>query len=294
MLAESSFKTPEGAARYLAAYNATLALWPVPHQSLDVETSFGTTHINAAGSPEMPPLILLHGFGVCSTQWYPNVEPLSRHFRVYALDELNQMGLSVAAKRLKTREDCANWLTEVLDALKLEQVSIVGHSYGGWLSLNLALAAPQRVECLVLLSPAASFASIHLPFMLHFLSAVFIPKRSMIHGFMQSTTTMPLSDNHPMIEQLIAGIKNFKGEQMGAPVVSVFSDDELRQMNIPTLLLVGDHDTSCKPKPVLERAQRLIPGIQAELVVGGGHLLPTDQADTTNSRMLEFLTREKL
>jgi hypothetical protein len=65
---DSLFKTPEGAAKYRAAYNATLSLWPVPHEALDIQTSFGTTHINTAGSPELPPLILLHGFGVCSTQ----------------------------------------------------------------------------------------------------------------------------------------------------------------------------------------------------------------------------------
>ena len=289
MLAESLFKTPEGAAQYLAAYNTTLALWPVPHEALDVKTSFGTTHINTAGSPELPPLILLHGFGVCSTQWYPNIEPLSRYFHVYALDVLSQMGLSVATNRLKTRQDCAAWLTEVLDALHLDRVSIVGHSYGGWLSLNLALTAPGRVGRMVLLSPAASFASIRLPFLLNFLSTVFIPTRSRIHGFMQSTTTMPLSNDHPTIEQLAMGIKHFNGKYIGAPVYKVFSDEELRQINVPTLLLIGDRDTSCKPDLVLARARRLIPGIEAELVAGGGHLFPTDQADATNTRMLEFL-----
>src|SRR5262249_11236166 len=118
MQTASLFKTPEGAASYLAAYNNTLALWPVPHEALDVQTSFGTTHINTAGPPELPPLILLHGFGVCSTQWFPNVAPLSQHFQAYAPDVLSQMGLSVAKRHLKTRQDCANWLVEVLDALK--------------------------------------------------------------------------------------------------------------------------------------------------------------------------------
>jgi pimeloyl-ACP methyl ester carboxylesterase len=285
----SLFKTPEGAEKYHTAYDSVLALWPVPHQALDVETSFGKTHINTAGSPELPPLILLHGFGVCSTQWYSNVGPLSRYFQVYAPDVLSQMGLSAATRRLKTRQDCAAWLTEVLDTLDLEHVNIAGHSYGGWLSLNLALSAPQRVKRMVLLSPAASFASIRLPFLLHFLSAVFIPTRSRIHGFMQSTTTMPLSNSHPVIEQLIVGIKNFNGQQIGAPVVSVFSDADLRQIAMPTLLLIGDHDVSCKPKLVLARAQKLIPHIEAELVPGGGHLFPTDQADVANARMLEFL-----
>lgn len=289
MLAESLFKTPEGAAEYLAAYNTTLGLWPIPHEAIDVKTSFGITHINTAGSPELPPLILLHGFGVCSTQWYANVEPLSQHFRIYAPDVLSQMGLSVASRPLKTRQDYAAWLTEVLDALNLHHVRIIGHSYGGWLTLNLALSAPQRIERMVLLSPAASFASIRLRFMLHFLSAVFMSSRSRVHGFIQSTTTMKLSDTHPTIEQLLAGIKNFDGKHIGAPVVTVFKDDELRQITIPTLLLIGDRDISCQTDKVLSRAQRLIPNIEAELVANGGHLFPTDQADVTNKRILEFL-----
>lgn len=292
MVARALFKTPEGADHYLAAYNTTLGLWPVPHEAMDVEISFGTTHINAAGSSELPPLILLHGFGVCSTQWYANVEALSRHFRIYAPDVLSQMGLSMATRPLKTPQDCATWLIEVLDGLNLKEVSIVGHSYGGWLSLNLALAVPQRVKRMVLLSPAASFASIRLPFMLRFLSAVFIPTRSMIHSFIQSTSTMPLTTDHPIIEQLMMGIKHIDGRHIGAPVFKVFTNDQLQQINMPTLLLIGDQDTSCKPTQVLERAKRLIPNIEAELIADGGHLFPTDQADVTNTRMLEFLSHK--
>src|SRR5262245_38485722 len=119
MIAQSLFKTHEGAAQYMAAYNAVLALWPVPHQTLDVQTRFGTTHINSAGSQDLPPLLLIHGFGVCSTQWYPNVAPLSRHFQVFAPDVPGQMGLSVASQRLRNRQDCANWLIDLLEALNL-------------------------------------------------------------------------------------------------------------------------------------------------------------------------------
>ena len=182
------------------------------------------------------------------------------------------------------------WLIEVLDALNLESVRIVGHSYGGWLTLNLALTVPQRVKQMVLLSPAASFASIRMRFLLHFLSAVFIPTRSMLHSFLQSTTTMPLGKNDPIIEQLAMGVKHFNGRQIGAPVFRVYSDDDLRRISVPTLLLVGDHDISCKPNLVLARARQLIPDLRAELVIDGGHLFPTDQADFTNARILEFLS----
>ena len=58
MSAASRFKTPESEARFLAAYDATLGLWPVPHEVIEVTTRFGSTHINVAGSPDLPPLAL--------------------------------------------------------------------------------------------------------------------------------------------------------------------------------------------------------------------------------------------
>ncbi|MBX3083796.1 MAG: alpha/beta hydrolase [Anaerolineae bacterium] len=289
MINPSVFKTAEGAAAYQTAYDAVLSLWPVPHQPLDVPTSYGTTHFNCAGDPNHPPLLLLHGAAVTSTEWYANVGALSHHFRVYAPDVVNQMGLSVSTHPLQTRQDCAAWLIELLAALKLEKATIIGHSLGGWLALNLAVSAPDRVERLLLLSPAASFASVSWRFLLRFLLAVFVPTHKNIHRFIQSTTTMPLDERHVLIEQLMMGIKHFKPQQMGTPIFSVFKDDELRQLTMPTLLLIGEHEIIYKPTVVFERARRLLPHLEAELIMGGGHLFPIDQADATNARLLKFL-----
>jgi hypothetical protein len=46
----SAFKTPEGEASFLAAYDAALKEWPVPHEEVDVPTRFGTTHVVVCGS----------------------------------------------------------------------------------------------------------------------------------------------------------------------------------------------------------------------------------------------------
>lgn len=43
------FTSPEGEALYDAAYEAMFSLWPVPHESLDVEMRYGRTHINVCG-----------------------------------------------------------------------------------------------------------------------------------------------------------------------------------------------------------------------------------------------------
>jgi pimeloyl-ACP methyl ester carboxylesterase len=291
MSAVDRFKSPESAARFFAAYDATLALWPVPQQALEVTTSYGTTHIHVTGSPESPPLVLIHGAQVSSPVWYPNIEPLSRHFRVYAPDVVDQMGRSVPTRRLRARQDYSDWLTEVLDALNLERVSLVGHSQGGWQVLNMALTNPGRVERMVLLSPGAALARLRWQVFLRMFPVFLMPTRRMFYWSFQWTTTTPLDTRqpHPLIEQIMMGALSFKPQELSLGPASVFTDDELRQIAMPTLLLIGDHEVIYEPTAVLARARRLIPHIEAELITGGGHLFPVDQADATNTRMLAFL-----
>src|SRR5262249_8331666 len=55
------FKTPEGQAAYLAAYDTAMGKWPVPYRELELPTRFGPTHVVVSGRADAPPLVLLHG-----------------------------------------------------------------------------------------------------------------------------------------------------------------------------------------------------------------------------------------
>lgn len=283
----SLFKSHEGEVKYLTAYDAALARWPVPYQAVDVETSFGTTHINVSGAADSPPLLLLHAFGFSSTQWWTNVAPLSRDFRVYAPDVIDQPGRSVRTRPLQTRPDYAAWLVEVLDKLKTGQIFLVGHSFGGWLALNLALAVPERIKRMVLLSPAASFVPLVPQFYLRGMAANLIPIRPVIYSMLQWMTYTPLDTSQANVEQFVLAVQHFKMNHLKPP--TVYSDDELRQITIPTLLLIGDHEVVCNTKKVLERAKRLMLNIETALVANGGHAFPVEQADSTNKQIMAFL-----
>jgi pimeloyl-ACP methyl ester carboxylesterase len=287
---QSRFKSPEDADRFLSAYNATLALWPVPHEAITVTTSFGSTYINVAGAPHLPPLFLIPGAQMSSTVWYPNVEPLSLHFRVYALDMIDQMGLSQPTRRLKTPQDCVDWLAEVLNALSLESVTLIGHSQGCWQVLNLARSAPQRVARMVLLSPSLPFSQPRWQMFVRMLPVFIMPTRSMFYWNMQWLTTLRLDKDqpHPLIEQLMIGAMAFKPGELGTGIISTFTDDELRQISIPSLLLMGEHERVVDPHRVLERS-RLMPRLEAGIIKDAGHLMPVDRTEATNARMLEFL-----
>jgi hypothetical protein len=77
MSTSSLIRSPSGQQAFHAAYHAALARWPVPHESVFVDTRFGRTHVVVSGPENAPPLVLLHGATLTATQWVPNVEALS-------------------------------------------------------------------------------------------------------------------------------------------------------------------------------------------------------------------------
>ena len=280
----SAFKTTGGRHRYLEAYDAMMSLWSTPYESRSVETSFGVTHLHVAGPNSLPPLLMLHGFGLSSTQWFSNVGAMSQSFRVYMPDVVDQPGLSIATRTLESG-NYASWLIELMDGLKIERAPIVGHSYGGWIALNVAMAAPQRVDKLVLLSPAASFFPFASSFFVHAGAAYLLPGRPTTEWFLQWMTTMPMR-GHALVDQVVLGFKYFR---MRHGVPSLFSNHELSRVKAPALLLMGEHDRHYSILRVEQRARQTVPGIQVEVIAGGGHLFPLDRAEETNARILSFL-----
>jgi len=70
---------------------------------------------------------------------------------------------------------------------------------------------------------------------------------------------------------------------------SVFSDDELRALDLPVLLLIGDREVIYDPAKALARAQALIPNIEGELVPRCNHDMSSSQYRIVDARVLDFL-----
>src|SRR3984957_18845973 len=150
------FRSPDLAAAFRARYDEALARWPLDTGAVDVPGPFGTTHVQACGPPDAPPLVLLHGGGCTSASWFANAGALSRAHRVHAVDQLGDAGLSVPSGRpIRRPADFMAWLDGLLDGLGLESAAFCGHSYGAWLALTYALHAQGRVRRAALLGPTA-------------------------------------------------------------------------------------------------------------------------------------------
>jgi len=62
-------------------------------------------------------------------------------------------------------------------------------------------------------------------------------------------------------------------------------------MRVPTLLLIGDQEVISDPAHALERARRLIPDLEGELVSGCRHDMCASRHDIVDARVLEFLKK---
>ena len=286
----SAFKTAAGEAKFLAAYDTELTRWPVPYEEIDVSTRFGTTHAVVCGPKTGPPLVLLHGYMATLTMWWPNVAAFSKDYRVYAIDVMGQPGKSRPEEPICNVADFASWLTATLDGLHLDRVDLVGMSFGGWLALNYAVAVPQRIRKLVLLSPGGLLPMVR-QFTVRGMIMVQLPTRLAVNSFFRWLGFTDPAYAY-VLEMMYLGLKHFRMPFETARVMpAVVSDEGLRTMKVPTLLLIGEHEVISDPARALERARRLISDFEGELVPGCRHEMTSSKPDIVNSRVLEFLNK---
>jgi len=291
----SAFKSPEGEAAFLAAYDAAMKLWPVPYEEFDIPSRFGMTHVIVSGPKEGPPLVLLHGYDATSLMWAPNIEDFTREYRVFAIDVMGQPNKSFPTVPIRDADDYAVWLAETLDGLHLDRVCLAGQSYGGWLALNFALAEPERLRKLVLLSPGGGFVPMARQFTLRGMLMVWFPAQITVNWFMRwlgLTERRGGTDVRLLLELMYLGLKHFRVPVETLRVMPVmFPDDRLRAMRVPTLLLIGDREVVCDPAVALERARRLFPDVEGELVRESSHEMSFSQRRIVDARVLEFLKK---
>ncbi|WP_048110011.1 alpha/beta fold hydrolase [Methanosarcina barkeri] len=283
----ASFKSSKGEAEYILDYDAVLKLWPVPFEENDIITHFGTTHVIASGSKESPSLILLHATGTSSTMWFPNIGALSSTFRVYAIDIIGEPGKSHQSTLLRNREDCANWLGDVMQGLGLERTNIIGLSYGGWHTLNFSLFFPDRINKIVALAPGASILPFSWPVLLLLRSLPYLPiKPNPFRSFFNKG----FHPNKLFARQFASGVKHYRYPTPNESIfTNVFSEVELRGINVPTLFIVGENEVIYDPLAAIEKVNQLIPNVETKLVPNASHFVSMEQPALVNNHILKFL-----
>lgn len=282
----TAFTDPELTAAYFAAYDAVMANWPVPAETVDLPGRYGTTRVTSAGPTAAPSLVLLHGYSGTSGMWYPVVGSLAEEHHVRAVDTMGEPGRSRhTGAALTSMDDLVDWLAETFDLLELPAADLCGQSLGGHLALRFALAHPERVRRLVLLDPPLAFVG---------LSPEFeeLGRNRDPHPTFENARAMlapGASGSGPAhleayLDLLAHGAAHFPAP----PVVHPHLPDGLTHLPVPTLVALAGASQVHDSEAAAEAARRA--GAHTVILPGAGHGLLAD-VEPVRSLVLEHLRR---
>ena len=283
--AKSIYKSPKVEAQLMDIYNAKLAEWPVPYESVFLDTSYGKVHVIMSGPIDAPPLLLIHASAVAGWSWLDNVGELNQHYRTYAVDSIGDVGKSVLRDLntpLAGAQEIGAFYTEVTDKLGFNQAYLAGASIGGYIATNYALYAPERVKKLVLLG-SMGYGSTNTTVLLMVLAQSF-PLR----WVQDRTLAWALGDAPHVKERFGQWFRLVLSGTVPKPTPpSSFTPEQLQQMQVPVLAFFGTKDKVIGDAGKARALAENIPDVRVELVESG-HLIGGELPDIVNPAMIEF------
>ncbi len=259
-------------------------------------------HIEQAGQGE--PLILLHGFGASTYSWRNVMPALAASFHVIAVD-LNGFGYTQRPRTFESysREGQAALVLRVMDALGLESAHLMGHSYGGGLSLFIASRHPQRVRSLVLVDSSAPTyandrrsraASVKPLLGLYLRSVVLRPntvRRVLLRSFHDDSLVTPELVREYYERIRVEGVVDaYHG--LTAPARTPSGPVELEKIAMPTLVVWGSEDLLITAEAGRRAAERM-PNAEFVLMEGVGHVPMEEKPEELLRIVLPFLERQR-
>ncbi len=123
-----------------------------------LETTTGSFRVAVDGAEDAPALILSNSLGTTLEMWDPQVDALSKKFRLIRYDTRGHGGSPVTEGPYSFEQLAADVIA-ILDALNVETAAFCGVSMGGHTGLQLGIDAPERFNAIVVCNSAAKIGT---------------------------------------------------------------------------------------------------------------------------------------
>ena len=264
-------------------------------------------HVAEAGAGE-DVVLCLHGWPQHWYEWRHLLPALADRHRVLAID-LRGFGWSDAPRDGYEKENLADDILAVLDALGIDRVKLVGHDWGGWIGFLLCLKAPQRFERYLALNILTPWIELRraLPqawrfwyqqlilapgigYRLH-RSGRFVPRvlvgASIQKSAWDEATLRSFADNLAEPERARAAVQMYRVFNL-REVRPILRGRYARQrLSVPTRMLFGTGDAALRPE-LLAGYEDHADDMQVELVDDSGHFIVDEKPQLVAERARAF------
>lgn len=282
----SLFKSESGKNEILSLYDEKLIDLNIEYQYKIIDSSYGKTNIIITGKSSNPPLIIIHGSNGCapiSLETYPN---LSTQYQVFAIDVLAQPNKS-AETRLSMKDDSyGKWINEIIQSLNLNNVTLVGFSFGGLVILKTLINKENKIKEVYLASPAYIVNGNPLKA----LFKVFIPMKRYMKTkkmkFLEKFLNELFTDRDEFAIKYLS--KVFLNFNMDFTPVPVITKAEAKEIKTPITLIAAKNDIMFPGEKMLRRTSKIFLSIKKTVLLESSKHV---QSKVDNSRIEELIMK---
>jgi pimeloyl-ACP methyl ester carboxylesterase len=281
-----------------------------PENGRFVDTNYGKIHMSEWGDKTNKTVFMTHGMAAWGGLWSETATFLAANgYHVIAIDQA-PFGYSDSIHTTFSISAQADRIGQVLSALNLKNVHLVGHSFGGGVALEAALQFPDRFDQLILVCPVTKFgqpdaaeagtvplplrvtplteilvsATITNPWMTKFLLSQFMTKKHMLSPQHIAILQKPIERQGNTHAMALWIQQYFEGN----PQALSANPDNAKRLAMPVLLLWGAEDTVV----TLAEAKRLQPLLDAkrlDVIPDIGHMPQLEGPEAFQQKLLEQL-----
>lgn len=234
------------------------------------------------------PIILLHGWLASLETMKPLQKYLANWFKVYNVDIIG-FGKSDLPDKPMNTDDFGNFLSDFINALKIENPILIGHSNGGKTIINYAGRNLGKINKIVLIDSTGikPKRKINYYFKVYTFKTVknivkFLPKR--FENLREKALNKFGSTDYKSSPEILRKTMNI-----------ILNEDQRKIMpniNVPTLMIWGDKDTAT-PLEDAKKMEKIIPNSGIAVLEGAGHFSYLDRLNQCFLILDEFFKDDK-
>jgi len=270
-------------------------------QGCFVKLTDGFTHYELSRTTEGRTAVLVHGFSVPYFIWDPTFNALtSQGWRVLRYDLFGR-GYSDRPNLAYNIDLFVQQLGELLDALNLQKINLIGLSMGGAIAAAFTVSCPDRINKLVLIDPIGT-ASMPLNLMYRAATLPGISEallglagnekmvKNIAWDFYDPSSVERFQDQY-RVQMQYRGFKHAILSSLRNKMVDGFPEtyEQLGKLDTSVLLLWGRNDTTL-PLSQCQSLLRLLPRAEFHVIENAGHIPHYERPETVNPLLIHFLS----
>ena len=273
--------------------------WQAAQHRLEIDGR----EVNYCELGEGPAILFVHGLGASWQSWLEQLPEFAASHRVVAMD-LPGFGYSETPEDISI-EYYARWTAQFMDVLGIESAAVVGNSMGGFVSAELAIKSPERVQRLVFISAAIFWQNRRRAQPLVQLAKLSdaVVARALVRATDDIATRRrlryaalatagfryPQYVSDELAHEMVRSARRTDGFLPALQALAGYDlEKELPKISCPTLIVWGANDQLVSVKDA-ERLEDLIPASRREVFERTGHVAMLERPERFNRLLREFL-----